>query len=89
LNEKLDQDDKRKCHSLATSATHEKALCHQIGKRLQTNHFQAKPGKTATQTLQNVLDGKCRLGFMGLKGSRFFHKPNSEVKRRAAFARPT
>jgi phage-related tail protein len=76
LNEKLDRDDKRKCHNLTASASHEKAVRHQIGKRLQTKRLLTKPGKTATQVLQNTPKGKCRLTFTGLKGSIFLRKPN-------------
>jgi hypothetical protein len=88
LNEKLDKYDKTGCHNPMASISHEKALCHKIGKRLQTKRLLAKPGKAATQILQNTPRGKCRSDFMGLKKTDFFCKPNARINRRAS-ARPS
>jgi hypothetical protein len=43
LNEKLDQDNKKKCHKLTASATHERAVRQQNGNNTTKNRWQTKP----------------------------------------------
>jgi hypothetical protein len=47
LNEKLDQDDKRKCHKLTASASHEKAVGQQNENNTSNKQTAGKrsPGK--------------------------------------------
>jgi len=88
LNEKLDQGDKRKCRNLPTSATHEKALWNQIGKRLQTKRLQAKPKKRQNMCCKapDKLNAVCLL--MGTNKTEFSTKANgwAEARRKARSA---